>query len=123
MFGFKEKIEPVDRKRSLHSIPAVNEDVSMITDRETGNITVCIKMKRSNSFLARFHPPVLEKKIELDEIGTFVIQQIDGKKPVIQIMESFIDKYKINRREAELIIVSFLKSLLQRRAISIGVID
>ena len=71
--------------------------------------------------LARFLPPVVVRKFELDELGAFVVGQINGKKTVLELVDAFVDQYKISRREAELSVVAFLKSLIQRRIVSVTI--
>lgn len=79
------------------------------------NITV----KRGNGFLARFQPPVLERNVRLDEIGGFVFKLIDNRRSALEIIELFLEKYRVNRREATLSVVDFLKLLVKRRIVSI----
>ena len=71
--------------------------------------------------MARFMPPILERTVKLDELGAFVFRLIDGQRTVLQIVEAFQQRYKANRREAELSTVEFLRSLAQRRVISIAI--
>jgi len=61
----------------------------------------------------------MERHIKLDELGTFVIGQIDGKKTVRKIINAFAKHYKLNRRESELSCVAFIKSLTTRNVISV----
>lgn len=102
----------------MEGIPVLNENVSHADDK-TGRLVIHIKLKRGNGFLARFQPPVLERSIRLDEIGGFVFKLIDNKRSVLEIIELFLAKYRVNRREATLSVVEFLKSLIKRRIVSI----
>jgi hypothetical protein len=113
--------EPVDRKRSLESIPVLNPGVRL--DPQPDNrllVTVPVVPKR-RGWLRFMHPKVLERKVRLDELGAFVIRQIDGQRPVQAIVDAFVKRYGTTRREAELSTAEFLKSLAQRNVISIGV--
>jgi len=114
----RKKPEPVDRKRSMVAVPVVNPGV---TSKETapGRLLLTVRLERGTGFLARFKPPGMERCINLDELGTFVFGKIDGKRTTKDIIEAFATQYRVNRREAELSCVEFLKSLLSRRVISV----
>ena len=110
----------MDRRKSLEGIPVLHEGVT-IAYRENGNAVVTVRLKRGRSLLARFQPPVMERVVRLDELGTFVLQQVDGRTPTREIVERFVKRYHTNRREAELSAVAFLKSLAQRGVVSIAI--
>ena len=115
---FSRTKEPkIDRRRSLSGVPVLNEGVQVAT--EADRATLVVRRNRPNGFLARFQPRVLERTVKLDELGTFVLKQIDGQKDVLRIIDAFIGQYRINRREAELSIVAFIRSLAERRVISV----
>lgn len=88
---------------------------------ENGNAVVTVRLKRGRGILARFQPAVMERIVRLDELGTFVLRQIDGKTSTRDIVLRFVEQYKTNRREAELSAVEFLKSLAQRGVLSIAI--
>jgi hypothetical protein len=117
---FRKKIEPIDRRRSLKSIPVMNRNV-VVKPGEEGTLVISVTMQRKKGLFSRFLPPVFERHLKLDELGSFVVSQIDGRKSVLDIIEAFIAKYDTNRRETELSVVSFLKSLVQRQLVSIAV--
>lgn len=108
----------IDRHQSLDGVPVMNENVSCAND-ETGRLVIKIKLKRGSSFLARFQPPVLERNVRLDEIGGFVFKLIDNQRSALEIIELFLAKYRVNRREATLSVIAFLKSLVRKGVISI----
>lgn len=108
----------IDRRQSLDGIPVLNEQVCCTSD-QTGRLMVNIKLKRGKGVIARFQPPVLERNLKLDELGGFVFKQIDNQRSTLEIIELFLAKYRVNRREATLSIVDFLKSLVKKGAVSI----
>lgn len=110
----------ITRRQSLDGIPVLNENVSF-ADNESGAVVINIKLKRANSFLARFQPPLMERNVKLDEIGSFVFKLIDNQRSVLEIIEIFLAKYRVNRREATLSVVEFLKSLVKRGIVSIAI--
>jgi Coenzyme PQQ synthesis protein D (PqqD) len=59
------------------------------------------------------------KKLQLDEMGSFVWLEIDGKKTVREIIHHFTEKYKVTVHEAEHAVTAFLKTLGQRGFIAL----
>lgn len=116
----RRKTPPLDRRQSLASVPVLNEGVSS-REGDAARIIVTIRQRRRSGFIGRFQPPVLERTVKLDELGSFVFRQIDNSKNTGAIIDAFSDRYKINRREATLSTVEFLKSLVKRGVISIAV--
>lgn len=57
---------------------------------------------------------IIERKLQLDALGTSVWQMIDGNRSVNDIIQSFQAEHKLNRREAEISISAFLKDLGKR---------
>ena len=80
-----------------------------------------MKLRRGGGFLARFQPPVLERNVRLDAIGGFVFKLINNERNTQEIINMFLVKYRVNRREATLSVVDFLKSLVKRGIISIAI--
>ncbi|MCG2660657.1 MAG: PqqD family protein [Kiritimatiellae bacterium] len=119
-FTNKQPQVQIDRRRSLDGIPVINEQISCEND-QTGRLVINIKLKRGNGLLARFQPPVLERNVRLDEIGGFVFKLIDNQRSTLEIIELFLAKYRVNRREATLSVVDFLKSLVKRGVVSIAI--
>ena len=116
----RKKTTPLDRRRSLASVPVLNEGVSC-REGDASRIIITIRQRRRPGFMGRFQPDILERTVKLDELGGFVFRQIDNHKKTSEIIDAFRDRYQINRREATLSTVEFLKSLVKRGVISIAV--
>ena len=58
-----------------------------------------------------------EKKIYLDDIGGWVWQRCDGRVSVGKMIEDLAGEFKINSKEAEVSLLSYLKNLAQKRLI------
>lgn len=114
------KRQPVDRRESLRSIPAIIPGVTF-EEEEDGRLTVLVPIRRRGGFLGYFQSPATKHRIRLDEIGAYVVGIIDGERTVQSIVDAFAGKYRVNKREAELSIAAFLKSLAQRNVIAIGI--
>jgi len=116
---FSSKKEPrIDRRRSLAAIPVLN-DGARVTDKEDGTAELSVRIRPKKGLLSRFLPQVDEKRIKLDELGSYVIRQVDGKRSVLQIVERFVEHFGTNRREAELSTAEFFRALVKRRLVSI----
>ncbi|MCK5805618.1 MAG: PqqD family protein [Lentisphaeria bacterium] len=120
-FSTKPKQPPIDRTRALESIPGLNGGVQL-EEQPDGRLLVKIQTPRqSKGWLARFQPATIERKVRLDELGAFVLSQIDGEHTVREIVRAFVKRFSVNQREAELSTAEFLRSLVKRNVISIGV--
>ncbi len=118
MFGRKKQPErpAPDRKQSLAGIPVLDNSVSIERRRtDEGGMVLMCRHARGRGWLSRLAPPVLERRIELDELGAFVVGCIDGRRDVAGIASDFAKKFNVCRREAELCTAAFLKRLVQRR--------
>ncbi|MDD4538042.1 MAG: PqqD family protein [Lentisphaerae bacterium] len=111
---------PVSRRDALRSIPAIMPGVTY-RDDDDGHVLVQVPVPPRRGFLGFFQTAASTRKVRLDSIGAFVIKQIDGRRCVADIVDAFASQYRSNRREAELCIADFLKSLTQRNIIVIGV--
>ena len=117
LFSRQQKTS-IDKRQTLHAVPLVKSGVS-ISRGESGLVSVTLEIKRGRGFLDRFRPLVTEKTYELDEFGTFVIDTINGKTPIIDIAREFQKRFSMSRRECELGVVAFVKLLLQRQIIDV----
>ena len=86
---FKDRDETIDRRRSLDGIPVFNQNVSFETN-ETGRVVINAKIMRGKGLLARFKPPVMERNVKLDEIGSYVFKLIDNQRSTLEIINLFL---------------------------------
>ncbi len=121
-FGFTQRkpLPPLSRKRSLDGVPllvpGLNQEMT-----PAGTLALTVRWRRGKGWLARFQPAIMERRVKLDEIGTFVFQQIDGKRSTRDIIGILATRYKLNRRDAELSVVEFLKVLARRHVIAVAI--
>jgi hypothetical protein len=100
----------------LASRPARNEALNWEAN-EDGEVQITIR--RQDTWKVRilskaFYIPK-ERKITLDEVGTEVWQMCNGRTSVGQMIESLGRKYQLNRKEAEVSLLSYLKTLGEKR--------
>ena len=114
---FKKRKEPVlSRKKSLGSVVVKNADIKEET-AGSGDITLTVSRNTGALFakiMVRYFGLPEKKKIILDERGSFIWKCCDGKVTVGEMIERFSGTYNLNRKEAEVSIVYFIKSLARR---------
>jgi Coenzyme PQQ synthesis protein D (PqqD) len=124
LFG-KKKPEPhLDRQTSLQAKPVLNRLVKLERG-EDGN--VILHVPRPDTWwvrwvTGRFKLPAY-KRVALDELGSFVIEHCDGTQSVRDVVDKFAEKYKLNRREAEVSMNTFLRDLARRSIIGFVIED
>jgi len=57
---------------------------------------------------------VYTKKLQLDALGTAVWDLVDGKRSVRRIIQIFAETHRLENKEAEVSVTSFIKQLGQR---------
>jgi hypothetical protein len=116
------KLRPpdVDRSAALRLRPGRN---SLLTweKKETGETVLAVPMNHNPKRWAKWFGKWLrfpeERYVELDEVGGFVWELCDGKHSVESIVQLTSKQYKMNRREAEISVTTFLQMLHQRNFI------
>lgn len=61
----------------------------------------------------------LERKLELDELGTFCWELIDGRNSVRDVAARLAERYGLPGREAELAVAGFLRELGRRGVVGL----
>lgn len=102
----------------LNSRPARNELVKW-ESKESGEaeITVTRQENWKIRLLSKVFYIPKERRITLDEVGTEVWQMCNGSTTVGQMIERLSDKYQLNRKEAEVSLLAYLKTLGQKHFI------
>ncbi len=109
----------LNRTQALECIPGQN-DTAQWQELDNGDILFTYALPLSRFFQAlhrRFSKDpndVPRKKLQLDQMGSFVWRLIDGKKTVQEIITVFAKEYKVTKQEAETAVTAFLKTLGQR---------
>ena len=60
------------------------------------------------------------KKLQLDAMGTFVWDLMDGQRSVRMIVQIFAESHRIGNKEAEVSVTSFIRQLGQRGLLGLG---
>ena len=104
------------REAMLNSRPARNELLKWErNDRGEAQITVTRQDTWKVRLLSKLFYVPKDRTITLDEVGSEVWQMCNGHTSVAQMIDSLRDKYKLDRKEAEVSLLSYLKTLGQKR--------
>ena len=102
----------------LNSRPTRNELLNW-EKNEAGEAQLTIQ--RQDTWKVRLLSKVFyipkERKITLDALGTEVWQLCTGRTTVAQMIAALSEKYQLNTKEAEVSLLSYLKTLGQKRFI------
>jgi hypothetical protein len=115
MFATRKKPK-LTREAMMNSRPARNE---LLQWERNDKGEAQIKVTRQETWKVRllsklFYVPK-DRTITLDEVGSEVWQMCNGQTSVAQMIDSLKDKYKLDRKEAEVSLLSYLKTLGQKR--------
>lgn len=102
----------------LDSRPTRNDLIDWETT-DDGDVQVIIA--RQDNWKIRMLSKVFyipkQRKITLDELGSEVWQMCNGSTTVAQMIEGLSSKYQLNRKEAEVSLLTYLKTLGEKRFI------
>ncbi len=112
----------LDREEAMDSVPVVNQLITVEYDAED-NAVLNVPRKRTKmlKWMAKIFRIPPYKQIELDELGTYTIELCDGEHTVSEIIDKFADQYDLNHREAEVSMLSYLKTLSKRGIVAFSV--
>jgi hypothetical protein len=124
MIGFfmLRRRQPLSREQSLASMPLHNEAIGAErTDSGDARLTV----PRRENWWVRVLDRVLyvpkNRRIRLDELGTYVWDLCDGHHTVRDVIRAMSARYKLHRKEAEVSVVTYLRQLARKGLIGIAV--
>lgn len=119
----KRKSRPVkpehSRQHALECIPVKNPQVSEEVDSK-GELRLIYQVQVRPWFhgvikkITGRRETVIDRTLQLDQLGTAVWQMIDGRKSVRNIIDEFRNLHQLNSREAEISITAFFKQLGNR---------
>ncbi len=121
---FKKKGLRITREQWLRSIPRrVVEDFTRDSD---GNIVIILELKPKGIVSKILNyisitPPPRYKKIVLDKMGSRVWMLCDGKHSVEDIIKILVKETGFSRRNIELSIYNYLKTLIMKGLIELHI--
>ena len=113
------KIAPPISKQKIFTLRPVRH--SAIEWDTTDDDEALLKIPHRKDRMAKamtfwFHIPQT-RAVQLDEVGTSVWKMCDGEHSVETIVKEISRKYKMNRREVEMSVASYLQMLAERHFI------
>ncbi len=106
----------------MGSIPVRNQAVEE-DEADDGNVRLLIPRREDwwvRAAARVFYVPK-KRRLTLDEIGSFVWRLCDGNHSVREIIRALAARYKLHRKEAEVSVVAYLRTLAKRRLIAVAV--
>ncbi len=119
-FWQRDKVN-IDRRQSLAGVPVLNEGVELDQTVDGKVFLQAVQTRAKSGWMDRFRPRVDRRRYELDEFGRFVVALMDGQTTVLDIINRFQGRFGMSRRESELGVVAFVKMLMQRSLLSVGI--
>ena len=120
---FRKKPSPLPRKELLLSKPIRNEK---LTSEENSEGEIVLGIPRRNNWWVELLSKVFyvpnRRTVVLDQIGSFLWQLCDGKNTVEQVITAIRTEYKLERKEAEVSSLTYLKQLTEKGLIGLAVV-
>jgi hypothetical protein len=118
---FPKKFVPkISRLEILAAVPVRNSLVEWeANDQEEVVLKVPRRQDRVGRVLHRVFVAPPFKQVVLDEVGSDVWQLCTGENDVDTIVKTLAKKYKLSRREVELSLANYLRTLAQRGLIGL----
>lgn len=126
MKWFKSTRKPplITREEALRHVPVKNPAVRE-TRLESGEIQLTYP-QQLRPFMAALMRRIggaqtrpIERKLQLDALGTQVWDLVNGQRSVERLIRSFADAHQIHAREAEVAVTQFLRQLGRRGLIAL----
>ncbi len=104
---------------ALKPIRSREVDWEMKADEDAAGATLTVPRRedRAGQIISWIFRIPASRTIELDEFGAQVWARCDGQHSVDQLIKFTCETYKLNRRQGEVSVVTFMKMLAQRRLI------
>jgi hypothetical protein len=97
-------------------LPLLAEDVERV---RTGAGTLHLRgpefrRRHVHRFLAWLMHAPQRVEVELDDIGAFVVERLDGRRSLRQLADELAAHLKLSRRESEAALAQFMSALMRR---------
>ena len=123
----------VDRGRDLErlpladlyrAVPVRNQAAREVRMGRGLVVEVPLPEARTRGRLLRWFVPMRSyRRVRIDELGSEILDECNGQTPVHSIIRWFAERHKLTFHEARLLIMLFLKQLMQRGAIAVALED
>ncbi len=121
MFNRRPRPSKFTREQSLAMKPIQLVEAELKLDEQgNGKLAVPVRPTRVARWFIKDAKP-RTKSFELDPVGVFVWNEIDGKKSVEQLIRKIASEYNLELRQAEASTTAFLKTLMTKGLIGIPI--
>lgn len=113
--GLKKRRPQLTREQAMGARPIRNPSLQWKVNDE-GNAVVVLPRRGdwSGKALGWLFMVPAQKPVELDEVGSTVWEHCDADHTVAEIVDVLASKYKLNRREVEVSLTEYLRTLGRR---------
>ncbi len=112
-----------DRQYALACIPVKNPECSARQQKEGILLTYTVQAKpwlrKIFKGAAGREPEIIQRKLQLDSLGSSVWEMIDGRQSVEDISRSFQQQHQLGLREAEISVSEFMQQLGRRGLVAL----
>ena len=119
---FRKKPPPLPRRELLRAKPVRNERLTC-EENSDGEIVLGIPRKKTwwiDTLSRMFYVPS-RRTVVLDRIGSFLWGLCDGQNTVDHVISTIRNEYKLERKEAEVSTLTYLKQLTEKGLIGLAV--
>lgn len=119
---FRKKPPPLPRRELLRAKPVRNEKLTC-EENSDGEIVLGIPRKKTwwiDTLSRLFYVPS-RRTVVLDRIGSFLWGLCDGQNTVEHVISTIRNEYKLERKEAEVSTLTYLKQLTEKGLIGLAV--
>lgn len=119
---FRKKPPPLPRRELLRAKPVRNEKLTC-EENSDGEIVLGIPRRKTwwiNTMSRMFYVPS-RRTVVLDPIGSFLWGLCDGQNTVDHVISTIRTEYKLERKEAEVSTLTYLKQLTEKGLIGLAV--
>jgi len=114
-FGIRKAQPQLTREQAMGARPVRNPAVPWKLN-DDGNVVVILRRRGdlTGRVLSWIFMVPQQKSMELDEVGSTVWQHCDGERTVWEVVDMLATKYKLNKREVEISLTQYLRTLGKR---------
>ncbi len=119
---FRKKPPPLPRRELLRAKPVRNARLTC-EENSDGEIVLGIPRRKTwwiNTLSRVFYVPS-RRTVVLDRIGSFLWALCDGQNTVDHVISTIRNEYKLERKEAEVSTLTYLKQLTEKGLIGLAV--
>lgn len=117
----KRKRSTLTRDDALNAIPVRNQSCR-VEELDSGLVRISIPARPTLllKVMKRLTDTPAVKKIELDEVGSFVWRHCDGRTTVRALINTLCKEFKLGYRESEVSLTQYLATLARRNLIGLA---